>query len=420
MGYLDLDQFKVVNDTCGHAAGDELLRQISVLLKARVRSRDTLARLGGDEFGVLIENCPFDDALGVVEALRQLVEEFRFSWGERVFAIGVSIGVVRLTHEARTLAEVLGAADEACYQAKEAGRNRIVVYRPPEAEVVERRSDTGWSARISAALADQRLRLFAQSIVPLAPGAALGVRAELLLRMVDEAGRLVPPRAFLPAAERYGYLPAIERWVVAEACRDIRQYIDTTGCHRLLLAINLSTRALEDPGMLSWIRENLAEHRVPARALCIEISESAASQTYAATLAFVQGLRSIGCQVALKNFGRGMASFSYLKNLLPDYVKIDGGIIRDVADHHMGQTLVSAVQQIATEMGLHAVAESVDTPRCFAALRERGLAFGQGYWFDHPKEFDGWLADARVCGAENPLPGGAQVISYRDLHAELS
>jgi diguanylate cyclase (GGDEF)-like protein len=411
--YLDLDQFKIVNDTCGHAAGDELLRQITHLLKARLRSQDTLARLGGDEFGVLLEECHLEDALRVAEILRRLVEEFRFSWRDRMFVIGVSVGLVMIDQESKSLGEVLSAADQACYEAKDKGRNRIQIFQLNDRELVERRGEMNWATRISSALEDNRMLLYAQSIVTLNPSISDGVHIELLLRMRDEQGTIVPPRAFLPAAERYDLMPALDRWMIAAACDGIRQYFDRSHCSGFVCAINLSGQAILDAGMLSWIESQLKAYGVPPACLCVEISEAAASLNFAETTRFVEGLKALGCLFALDDFGSSVASFSYIKKLPLDYVKIDGSIVREIAESNLSQTLVRAIQEIASNMGVRTIAESIDSPQIFIALRDHGVAYGQGHWFDVPRPFESWLAESALCRQVFPAPGVTQIVSFR-------
>lgn len=411
--YLDLDQFKIVNDTCGHAAGDELLRQVSHLLKARVRGQDTLARLGGDEFGVLLEDCLLDDALHVAEVLRRMVEEFRFSWRDRMFVIGVSVGLVLINSESKSLSEVLSAADQACYAAKDKGRNRIQVFQLNDRELVERRGEMNWAARISSALEDNRMLLYAQSIVSLNPSVSDGAHIEVLLRMLDEHGEIVPPRAFLPAAERYDLMLPLDRWVISAACEGIRKYLDISCCSAFVCSINLSAQAIVDAGMLSWISGQLKQHGVPPACLCVEISEAAASLNFAETIRFVQGLKAMGCHYALDDFGSGMASFSYLKDLPPDYVKIDGSIVRAIAESSLSQTLVRAIHEIASDMGVRTIAESIDSSQIFLALRKHGIAYGQGHWFEMPRDFNDWLKEMTLCRQVIPASGAARVVIFR-------
>jgi diguanylate cyclase (GGDEF)-like protein len=414
--FLDLDQFKIVNDTCGHAAGDELLRQITNLLKARVRDQDTLARLGGDEFGVLLEDCHLADALRVAEALRKMVEEFRFSWRDRMFMIGVSVGLVMINRESKSLAEVIGAADQACYVAKEKGRNRIQVFQLNDRELVERRGEMSWATRISQALEENRMLLYAQNIVPLNPSVVDGVHIEVLLRMQDEQGEIVPPRAFLPAAERYDLMLALDRWVISAACAGIRKYLERSRCKFFVCSINLSAQAVVDAEMPLWIASQLALYDVPPECLCVEISEAAASLNLAETMHFVQRLKGMGCRFALDDFGSGMASFSYLKNLPPDYVKIDGSIVREIVDSSISQTLLRAIHDIASSMGVQTIAESVDSPQMFIALRDHGIAYGQGHWFELPKPLNNWLDEAALCPSlalDASDERSARVIAFR-------
>jgi diguanylate cyclase (GGDEF)-like protein len=409
--YLDLDQFKIVNDTSGHAAGDELLRQITHLLRTRVRGEDTLARLGGDEFGVLLEDCRLDDALRVAEALRRMVEEFRFTWQGRVFVVGVSIGLVLITRASKSLSEVLSAADQACYAAKDKGRNRIQLYQADDRELVERRGEMNWAARIAQALEENRLLLYAQPVVPLSAPASEEQHVELLLRMLDEEGNIIPPRAFLAAAERYDQMPTIDRWVVSAACAGIRRYLDRYPDRQVVAAVNISAQSVDRGTMLPWIADQIAAARIPPESLCIEISEAVASLNFAETMNFVQGLRLVGCRFSFDNFGCGMASFSYLKNLPPDFIKIDGSIVREIAESNLSRTMVRAINEMAGHLGVLAIGEAVDSPQVLAALREQGVLWGQGHWFERPRPFNEWLEQAPP-PPEPPIEGEARVLSF--------
>lgn len=410
--FLDLDQFKIVNDTCGHAAGDELLRQISHLLKARVRGSDTMARLGGDEFGVLLVDCSLEDAQHFSENLRRMVEEFRFSWRDRVFVIGVSIGLVLITRDSRSLVEVLSAADQACYTAKDKGRNRIQVFQLADRELVERRGEMSWAVRITDALNEERLLLYAQRITPLNPGANPGVHFEVLLRMLDEHGAIVLPRAFLPAAERYELMTTIDRWVIASACSAIRRCLDQGAGTPVLCAVNLSAHSVHEAGMLAWIGGELRRYKVPPGCLCIEISEAVASQNFAETTRFAHGLREIGCSLALDDFGSGMASFSYLKSLPINFVKVDGRIVREVVESSLSQTLVRAIHEISSNMGVRVIAESVESEQVLAVLCERGIEYGQGNYFDMPMPLDDWLQLEALRLQEHGAEGKARIIPF--------
>jgi diguanylate cyclase (GGDEF)-like protein/PAS domain S-box-containing protein len=386
--YLDLDQFKVVNDTCGHAAGDELMRQISDLLQGRLREGDTLARLGGDEFGVLLENCPPDHAVRVADEIRQAVRNFRFVWAGAPFTVGVSIGVVSVGEGGHTLAEVLRAADAACYVAKEKGRNRVQVYRPDDSEVSSRQGEMEWVARIQRALDEGRFRLYAQEIFSLGPHLGRGVHYELLLRMLDERSELIPPGAFIPAAERYGLMPAVDRWVVANAFEGYaRLAADQRGRPVELCSINLSGASIGDEGFLDFLQTQAAVAQVPYTAFCFEVTETAAVANLSRAVQFIGQLKALGCRFSLDDFGAGMSSFGYLKHLPVDYLKIDGSFVKDMLEDPMDRAMVEAINHIGHVMGKKTIAEFVENVQTLEALREIGVDYGQGYGLARPLPF---------------------------------
>lgn len=350
--YLDLDQFKVLNDTCGHAAGDELMRQISDLLQERLRKGDTLARLGGDEFGVLLENRLPEHAVRVADQIRQAIREFRFVWAGAPFTVGVSVGVVSLGEDGHTLVEVLRAADAACYMAKEKGRNRVHVYRSDDSELSYRQGETQWVARIQRALDEGRFRLYVQEIFSLWPQLGRGVHYELLLRMVEERGELVPPGSFIPAAERYGLMSAVDRWVVANVFDTYsRLAADRQGRPIELCSINLSGASIGDEGFLDFLQAQAAVTQVPYTAFCFEVTETTAVCNLPKAVHFIGQLKALGCRFSLDDFGAGMSSFSYLKHLPVDYLKIDGSFVKDMLEDPIGRDMVEAINHIGHVMG---------------------------------------------------------------------
>ncbi len=383
-GYLDLDQFKIVNDTCGHVAGDELLRQFSHLLQSRLRKRDTLARLGGDEFGILMEHCSVQHALRVAEMLRQAIEDFRFFWQDKVFNIGVSIGLVAVNQASQNPAEVINAADAACYMAKAQGRNRIHVYQIDDAEMVRRQNQIQWAVRLPRALEEGRLRLWWQPIVPLGRDDTEGDRYELLLRLEDEAGRLVPPGAFLPAAERYNLATRLDRWVLGAALEWLMQHP-----HQLqqlaFCTINLSGHSLSETAFLSFVLEQLETTGIPPAKLCFEISETVAIANLTNAARFIKALKARGCLFALDDFGSGLCSFAYLKNLPVDYLKIDGTFVRGIATEPANCAIVKAIHDIGRVMGKQTIAEFVEDSQILDKLREIGVDYTQGYYIGRPQ-----------------------------------
>lgn len=386
--FLDLDQFKVVNDTCGHAAGDELLRQICTLLLQRLREGDTLARLGGDEFGILLERCPADSAERIAEALRQTVQDLHFVWEGRPFNVSVSIGLVHVTHAMTTLAEVLRNADVACYMAKEKGRNRVQVYHSDDSELSLRFGEMAWVQQIHLALAEQRFSLYAQTITPLGPHCEDGIHIELLLRLRNESGELVSPACFIPAAERYGLMPLLDRWVVQTAFATLAARLHC--CHAepiAVCAINLSGATFGDDSFLSFLREQFRLHDIPPQIICFEITETSAITNLASATRFIAELQTLGCSFSLDDFGAGMSSFSYLKHLPVDYLKIDGGFVKDMLDDPIDHAMVEAINHIGHVMGKRTIAEFVENPQIMQALKRIGVDYAQGYAIDRPTPF---------------------------------
>lgn len=403
--YLDLDQFKVVNDTCGHAAGDELLRQIGALLRPRLREGDTLARLGGDEFGVLLEQCPPEPALRIAETLRRSIADFRFTWHRRTFAIGVSIGVVNVTQGPRTLSGVLSAADAACYMAKDKGRNRVQNYRPEDSEVALRHGEMEWVNRIHRALAENRLLLYAQPIVPLHGDGP--VSHELLVRLLDERNEVIPPMAFIPAAERYNLMPAIDRWVIRTAFATLAARGTGPGTY----AINLSGASIGDESFLAYVREQFDRFRVPYASICFEITETTAVTSLSRAAEFIGALRALGCPFALDDFGVGVSSFTYLKHLPVDYLKIDGSFVKGMLDDPVDAAMVDAINRIARVMGKATIAESVESEGVRAALALAGVDFAQGYGIALPAPFAGPQQPGVAPAAASPAPAGASTVA---------
>ncbi|HQR24786.1 MAG TPA: diguanylate cyclase, partial [Steroidobacteraceae bacterium] len=327
--YLDLDQFKVVNDTCGHEAGDRLLKQVTGLLHTRIRTTDTLARLGGDEFGVLLRDCTLDTAQRIAEGLRQAIRDFRFVWQDRVMKVGVSIGLAEITGQSETPASVMSAADVACYSAKDSGRNRVQTYEQGRAP--ERHREMQWVSRITRACEEDRLLLLCQSIVPIRSGVETSRKFELLLRMRDEHGQIVQPAEFIPAAERFNLMPAIDRWVVRQACTRLAHRRSETSVRApFTLTINLSGTTLNDEQFLDFVIAEMAAADLSPGALCFELTEAGAMTGLAAATHFIAELRRRGCLFALDDFGSGLSSFMFLKSLPVDFLKIDGQFMHNV------------------------------------------------------------------------------------------
>ncbi|HEC17457.1 MAG TPA: EAL domain-containing protein [Sedimenticola sp.] len=388
--YLDLDQFKIINDTSGHIAGDELLRQLAILLHEKVRDRDTVARLGGDEFGVLLEHCPADHAQQIAETLRQAVKDFRFIWQDKVFSIGVSIGLIGITEVSSSVKEVLSAADMACYAAKDLGRNRIHVYTEGDAELALRRSEMQWASHITQALEEDRFLLYQQAILPAADDKTAGgggQQYEFLVRMRDKDGGLILPEVFIPAAERYSLMPALDRWVVNAACSHLAALHDKTGRTGKPgpFFINLSGASLGDSTFFDFIRQMVQQHGIPPESVCFEVTETVAIANLSHTVEFIREIRELGCRFALDDFGSGMSSFSYLKTIPVDYLKIDGGFVQHMTTDPMDYAIVEAINQIGHVAGLRTIAEFVENEATRLKLRAMGVDYVQGYGIERPE-----------------------------------
>ena len=381
--YLDLDQFKVINDTCGHQAGDRLLRQVTSVVQTRIRTTDVLARLGGDEFGVLLVDCNLDTAHRIAENLRQAIRDFRFVWNDRVMNVGVSIGLAEIDGGVDTLDDVMSAADVACYSAKDSGRNRVQTYQQGRAP--ERHREMQWVSRINRACEENRLELLCQPIVPIRTGVEVLRHYELLLRMRDEQGRLVQPAEFIPAAERFNLMPAIDRWVVRQACQRLAHRRADPRLEPYMLAINISATTLNDEQFLDFVVAELAKADLAPGALCFELTEGAAMTGLAAATHFIGELRSRGCRFSLDDFGSGLSSFIFLKNLPVDYLKIDGQFMHNVTRDHVDRGLVEAIVRIGETMGIRTIAERVDSADVLARLAEIGIEYAQGHYIGAPQ-----------------------------------
>jgi diguanylate cyclase (GGDEF)-like protein/PAS domain S-box-containing protein len=380
--YMDLDQFKIVNDSCGHSAGDALLGQLGALLKSKIRWRDTLARLGGDEFGILLENCTVDEAIESAENLLTAVQDFRFVWEDRSFRLGASIGVVPITPETASVAELLTAADSACAAAKEAGRNRVHTYQVNDIDLMRRRREMQWAARISNALEESRFELFRMTIMPLQEEVT-GAHYELLLRMKDENGQMISPDVFITAAERYGITPRIDRWVIENAFRWLVSEADER--KRLAMcSINLSGLSLGDDKFLPFVIDQFESSGLDASKICFEITETAAIASFSQANRFIQSLKELGCKFALDDFGTGLSSFGYLKHFPVDYLKIDGSFVKEILHDPIDREMVRSINEIGHLTGKKTIAEFAETEEIITMLRGIGVDFAQGYAIDEP------------------------------------
>ncbi len=371
----DIDQFKAINDACGHLAGDELLRQLSSLLRDHLREADLLARIGGDQFGVLFDNCSVEQATTLAQGIVDAVADYRFVWRGNVFAVGISFGLVKLPGAQADINVVMEQADAACVSAKNAGRGRVETYREHDQEHQVRQSQTAWVASIHQALDQSRFHLFVQKIAPLRSGEP--IHYEVLLRMQNEGGQLVPPGAFIPAAERYGMIQRIDRWVVGRALERVGAGLNQSG-EEVRVSINLSGASIGDESFWEYIEEQLQVHGVPPSSICFEITETVAISNLSRAVEFLSRLRRLGCHFALDDFGSGVASFAYLKRLPLDYVKIDGHFIRGMYEDALHRTIVESIVRIAAQAGLKTIAEFVEDSVLLDQLKAMGVDFAQG------------------------------------------
>ncbi|MFT3905547.1 MAG: EAL domain-containing protein [Steroidobacteraceae bacterium] len=379
--YVDLDQFKLVNDTCGHSAGDRLLRDVTGLLQTHVRASDTIARLGGDEFGVLVPDCSMDQAARIADNIRAAIRDYRFIWNDIATNIGASIGVVEINRDTENVAAVMSAADIACYAAKEAGRNRVHLYDSGEAS--GRHREMYWVGRVTRAIEEDRLELFGQPIKLVTPDAQRAPFVELLVRLRGDDGKLVPPGEFIPAAERYNVITAIDRWVVSRAVKLVRERARPDQPPPFLLALNISGGSLSERTFLDEVLALVEEPHV-ARCLCFEITETAVITTMSQAVTFMRELKSRGCRFALDDFGSGLSSFHYLKTLPVDFLKIDGQFVGNIPSDAVDRSMVVAISQVGRALGIATIAEKVETQEVLDLLGKLGVDYAQGYHIARP------------------------------------
>lgn len=380
--YMDLDQFKIVNDTCGHAAGDALLQQLQLSLKDHIRQNDTLARLGGDEFGVLLKNCNLENALKVAETLRRTIQNFDFVWQEKSFRVGVSIGAVSVDRHSGGISGLLSDADSACYLAKERGRNRVQLYKDTDKELAHQHGEMLWVTRLNEALNKDKFELFCQPIVAVYPSGSKQYHFEILIRLREQEDQLIPPGAFIPAAERYNLNTQLDQWVIDHTFDYLQQQHQTKNKFRF--SINLSGKSLGDTALLEHIVNRLRNGDVDGDDICFEITESAAVMSLSTARLFMESLQVFGCRFSLDDFGRGMSSFSYLKNLPVNYIKIDGSFIREIIIDPVSRAMVNAINQIAHTMQLQTIAEYVENQPILEELQRMKIDYAQGYHICKP------------------------------------
>ena len=384
LAYLDLDQFKIVNDTCGHMAGDVLLKDLATHLKAKLRNSDTLARLGGDEFALLLMGCSLDKAQEIVNGLLQIVQDYRFTYDSKVFKVGASIGLIEIPPKHNyTLSDLISRVDSACYAAKGDGGNRVHVYRPDDMQLKNNNNQLQWVSRIHTALLRNQFVLYMQPLKSLQTNTEK--HCELLIRMQGDDGALYPPGVFLPAAERYRLMPLIDRWVVAEALAAIARKGPN---FNTVCAINLSGQSLSQDDFLDYVITQIKHHKVNTKWLCFEITETAVITNLDKARQFMQALRKLGCRFSLDDFGSGMSSFAYLKNLEVDFLKIDGMFVKGIVNNKIDRAMVDSINQVGHVMGLHTIAEFAENKDIIQALKDINVDYAQGYGVAMPELFE--------------------------------
>ncbi len=384
--YLDLDRFKIINDSSGHQVGDTLLTQIGALLKAKIRWRDCLARLGGDEFAVLLESCSMDEAMRAAQGLVKAIDEFRFEWEDNSFKLTASVGVVPITADNEDVASIMNAADAACQAAKEAGRDRVHAFADDDIELMRRRREIQWAARINSALEDGRFELFRQTILPLQDNEQ-GEHYELLLRMRDENGALVSPDLFITAAERYGIMPNVDRWVVENALQWLVSEADERA-RLALCSINLSGQSLADDKFLPFVIDQFRHSGLDPTLICFEITETSAIASYAQANRFINALKELGCMFALDDFGTGLSSFGYLKHFPVDFLKIDGSFVKEMVHDLIDREMVRSINEIGHLTKKKTIAEFAENNEIVTMLRGMGIDYAQGYGISEPKRIE--------------------------------
>ncbi|MEM6251508.1 MAG: EAL domain-containing protein [Cyanobacteria bacterium P01_D01_bin.156] len=383
--YLDLDQFKVVNDTSGHLAGDELLRQLARLLKRHIRVTDTIARLGGDEFGILLTQCPLDQAVNIAENLRQAIADYPFIWQDQIFRVGVSIGLVAVDANSTDPAAVMSAADAACYAAKYRGRNRIQIYQKDNAELHQQRQERHWSVILRQALEQHRFCLYRQAIASIQNNEETTSIDfyEVLVRMLTDKGEIISPEKFIPAAERYGLMPLLDRWIICTCLTNLERQLKNKP-EDVLYSINLSGTSLNDEQFLQFVISQFSVFQVPPHCICFEITETAAIADFKRANSFIRSLHSLGCRFALDDFGSGMSSFAYLKALPVDFLKIDGEFIQGIMHDSTTEAIIESIHRVGHVIGLQTIAESVESAIMMQKIQAIGIDFAQGYGISYP------------------------------------
>ena len=385
MCYVDLDQFKIVNDTSGHTAGDELLKHIALILQKGVDKRDLVARLGGDEFGILFMGKSLAEAEKMAGKILRTIKEYRFSYEGKIFVVGASMGIVPIERdEPCSIVDIISAADAACYQAKEKGRNCIHVAARDDKKVQERRGEMQWLAKLTQALEEEKFRLYVQPIRSLTDKSRRTKHYEVLVRLEENDGRVISPMAFIPPAERYGMMQKIDRWVIEEVFKEYVK-LDANSVESYDFSINLSGTSLNDEGLSAFIERLFEYYKVPYRSICFEVTETAAVSNLTVALGFIKRMHDLGCKFSLDDFGSGLSSFSYLQNIPVDYLKIDGAFVYDIDVNDVNRAMVKSINEISHVMGMKTICEFVENEEVEKRLKEMNVDFAQGYYYAKPE-----------------------------------
>lgn len=387
MCYVDLDQFKIVNDTSGHAAGDILLKHISLILENGVGKKDIVARLGGDEFGILFLGKPMEEVLKMANKILRAIKEYRFSYEDKIFVIGASMGMVTIERDCCSLVDIISAADAACYQAKEKGRNCIHIASRDDKKMLERRGEMQWLARLTQALEEDRFRLYVQPIKSLMNTSSSIEHYEVLIRLKDKDSKIILPMAFIPPAERYGLMPRIDRWVIEEVFKEYRKLQEKNDIF-YSFSINLSGTSLTHEGLGDFIEEMFVLYQVPYHSICFEVTETAAVSNMNVAIKFINRIRKLGCKFSLDDFGSGLSSFSYLQNMPVDFLKIDGAFVNDIHVNKINSAMVKSINEISHVMGMKTICEFVENKEVEDVLKEMDVDFAQGYYYAKPEPIE--------------------------------
>ncbi len=403
--YLDLDRFKLINDTAGHSAGDQCLIQITSLIQSHIRGDDILGRLGGDEFGLILKNCALKSALKVTNAIVNAISNMHFNWDDCDYKLGVSIGINPLNQFSTNAAEEIHKADLACYTAKDQGRNQVYVYEKQDSELIRRQEEIIWATKITEAIENNRLCLYAQPIVSLKNKKPLNSHVEILVRLIDDDNHIVSPAAFIPAAERYNLIHLIDRKVIRETFSYINKYSEND-VNNTLYSINLSGNTITDKDIIRDIKDMVSEFDINTKSVCFEITETAAIKNLKQAKKLIKELKSIGFKFALDDFGSGLSSFQYLKNLSVDYLKIDGSFVADMVNNTIDYAMVAAINEVGHVMGIETIAEYVENDQIIKKLKEINVDYGQGYGIEQPKPIEEIL----------PLESDKKSPSFKVIH----